>query len=75
MKIPFIVFFLFLNISLSFSQTIQVLDETDKKPIPYVTVLLTSHDNIIDGDYCDTSTRNDLEVKFGKMLMMCLEKE
>jgi hypothetical protein len=54
MKIPFI-FVLLFYVSLSFSQIVRVCDEDDKKPIPYVTVLLTNQNRIVGGDYCDNN--------------------
>ncbi|MBP6755508.1 MAG: hypothetical protein KA210_05110 [Bacteroidia bacterium] len=77
MKIPLIVIFLFFNISLSFSQKIQVFGDNDKKPISYVTVVFTNQDKIVGGDYCDENgfMKIDDKMVFDKFELSCIGYE
>jgi hypothetical protein len=77
MKNSFIVILLFFKASLSFSQTILVYDEENKKSIPYVTVVLTSQDKIVGGDYCDENgfMKIDDKIVFDKVELSCIGYE
>lgn len=77
MKIYFIAILLFFKVSLTFSQTIRVCDEEDKKPIPYVTAILTIQNRIVGGDYCDSNgfVKIDDKILFDKIELSCIGYE